>query len=61
MTIERTGTAVLAIGVVCFLVGGLAVVLRAFGSGPLAPEQTTSLAVAGLMAVAIGAALRRRS
>ena len=46
---------------VCFLVGGLAVVLRAFGSGPLAPEQTTSLAVAGLMAVAIGAALRRRS
>jgi len=33
MTNERAGTAFLTIGVVCFLVGGLAVALRALGSG----------------------------
>jgi hypothetical protein len=61
MATERTGIAFLAIGAGCFLLGGLAVALRALGSGSLAQEQTTSLAVAGLMAVAIGAALRNRS
>ena len=61
MTNERAGTAFLAIGVACFLVGGLAVALRVLGSATLAHEQTTSLAAAGLMAIAVGAALRRQS
>jgi hypothetical protein len=61
MTRERSGTAILAIGVACFLVGGLTVVLRALGGDVPGQEQTTSLAVAGLMSIAVGAALRRPS
>lgn len=60
MTTERSGVAFLAIGVMCFLAGGTSVLARAFGLDALAQEQTTSLAGAGLMAVAVGAALRRR-
>ena len=44
----------------CFLAGGVSVLARAVGLDTLAQEQTTSLGVAGLMAVAVGAALRRR-
>lgn len=60
MTGEQTGNLALIGGVVCFLVGGLGVVLRALGAEVLAQEQTTWLAALGLMLVAAGAGSRRR-
>jgi LPXTG-motif cell wall-anchored protein len=60
VTREQTRNAALIGGVACFLAGGLSVVLRSLGAEVLAPEQTTWLAVLGLMLVAAGAGLRRR-
>ncbi len=61
MNTERLGTGFLAIGTTCFLAGGLMVLLRVLGAEPMPQQQTVSLAVAGLMAVAVGAGLRRRA
>ena len=60
MTAPQTGTLALAAGVACFLIGGLAVVLRSFGVEVLGTQQTTVLAVFGLMLVAAGAGIQRR-
>jgi hypothetical protein len=60
VTRGRIAAAVLAFGVLCFVAGALAVLLRAAGADSLTQAQTTSLAAAGLMAVAVGAASRRR-
>jgi hypothetical protein len=60
MTARRTGTLALVAGVACFLIGGLSIVLRAFGAEVLGTQQTTTLAVFGLMLVAAGAAMQRR-
>ena len=60
MTARQTGTLALVGGVACFLVGGLSVVLRALGAEVLGTQQTTALAVFGLMLVAAGAGMQRR-
>ena len=60
MTTQRTAHAALAAGVLCFLIGGAAVAARAIGLDSIGVEQTTTLAVFGLMLVAAGASMKRR-
>lgn len=60
MTARQIGTLALVGGVACFLIGGLSVVLRASGAEILGTQQTTTLAVFGLMLVAAGAGIQRQ-
>jgi hypothetical protein len=60
VTRRRGGDALLIAGVVCFVAGALAVVLRAAGVEALDVGQTTTLAVFGIMFVGVGAALKHR-